>query len=637
MPLDFPNSPTNGQVFNGDGVSWKWDGVKWTSVLASGGPYLPLSGGTVTGPVTIGHDQPTYWTFNGQNGFAQCEINGTAQFLSSGSYSFADAAGNGLLQVNPTGSGVNTNMLQIFTAPAGSHVIMRSGDTIEMQPGAGGLGGVWINANQTLSGAQWREIFSIGSQLSGSTSYQSPTGVCHLSFYDTVDASASAIKLINYFELDAQFGGTAQGYRQGLTVNLQLNQGALTTRGANYVGIVGSASASVSAGGTALTRDGAGGGIFGANFYASVGGTAQNMGGVVGIEVNPAIGVGSTACNLVGIQVVPTSTHLVRGAGHWDLGYSMCEQVGAVPIDIAYAVGSGGAQWPIRSDGSLFRGCVSNQGSGAVARHGIFLNEVSFPAFGAGPRGGAFVSNAFAVDGVGAIQSGPTYITPTPAGTIIDVKGSVGTGTPTVAAGGSGYTDGDTIYDDYGGVYTAHVTGGVVTSVTVWAGANGEAHQPWCPSHTPPANPVVTKVWAYSPGAAGCTLNLSWDTSRTQLVVQQSGGPTTFGGAVATTGTNPITVGNGPNVGISIQPAPGAGNYALISSSNGNLAIDAPALLFGWAQNPTIRFYTPNAWTANGTKAVSLTALAPAAASATVVEWLTIQDATGTTRYIPCF
>jgi hypothetical protein len=53
MPLDFPNSPTNGQVFNGDGVSWKWDGVKWTSVLSSGGPYLPLAGGTLTGVLTL--------------------------------------------------------------------------------------------------------------------------------------------------------------------------------------------------------------------------------------------------------------------------------------------------------------------------------------------------------------------------------------------------------------------------------------------------------------------------------------------------------------------------------------------------------------------------------------------------------
>ena len=44
MPLDFPNSPTTGDLFNGAGVTWRWDGVKWTSVLSSGGPFLPLHG-----------------------------------------------------------------------------------------------------------------------------------------------------------------------------------------------------------------------------------------------------------------------------------------------------------------------------------------------------------------------------------------------------------------------------------------------------------------------------------------------------------------------------------------------------------------------------------------------------------------
>lgn len=44
----------------------------------------------------------------------------------------------------------------------------------------------------------------------------------------------------------------------------------------------------------------------------------------------------------------------------------------------------------------------------------------------------------------------------------------------------------------------------------------------------------------------------------------------------------------------------------------------------------------PGAFTANGTTAVSLTALAPSAAHATVQEWLTISDGTNT-RYIPVF
>ena len=43
------------------------------------------------------------------------------------------------------------------------------------------------------------------------------------------------------------------------------------------------------------------------------------------------------------------------------------------------------------------------------------------------------------------------------------------------------------------------------------------------------------------------------------------------------------------------------------------------------------------AFTANGSTAVSLTSIAPSGAHATVQEWLTITDSSGTVRYIPCF
>lgn len=39
MPLDFPNSPTNGQIFSSGGMLWRFDGTKW--VQASGVLALP--------------------------------------------------------------------------------------------------------------------------------------------------------------------------------------------------------------------------------------------------------------------------------------------------------------------------------------------------------------------------------------------------------------------------------------------------------------------------------------------------------------------------------------------------------------------------------------------------------------------
>lgn len=45
--LDFPNTPTTGQVFTSGPVSWKWDGVKWlanTPVLVTGAAVITVSG-----------------------------------------------------------------------------------------------------------------------------------------------------------------------------------------------------------------------------------------------------------------------------------------------------------------------------------------------------------------------------------------------------------------------------------------------------------------------------------------------------------------------------------------------------------------------------------------------------------------
>jgi hypothetical protein len=47
--------------------------------------------------------------------------------------------------------------------------------------------------------------------------------------------------------------------------------------------------------------------------------------------------------------------------------------------------------------------------------------------------------------------------------------------------------------------------------------------------------------------------------------------------------------------------------------------------------------FGPASFTANGSTSLSLTALGPSGAHATVQEWLTIKDSGGTTRYIPCF
>ena len=48
--IDFPASPTVGQSFSAGGTTWIWDGAKWA---AAGLAYLPLTGGSLTGDLTI--------------------------------------------------------------------------------------------------------------------------------------------------------------------------------------------------------------------------------------------------------------------------------------------------------------------------------------------------------------------------------------------------------------------------------------------------------------------------------------------------------------------------------------------------------------------------------------------------------
>jgi hypothetical protein len=56
MALDFPSSPSVGQVFTTGGVTWTWDGVKWVASGTGVGLYLPLSGGVMSGDLILNRD-----------------------------------------------------------------------------------------------------------------------------------------------------------------------------------------------------------------------------------------------------------------------------------------------------------------------------------------------------------------------------------------------------------------------------------------------------------------------------------------------------------------------------------------------------------------------------------------------------
>jgi hypothetical protein len=54
--LDFPASPTVGQTYTVGNLTWVWDGAKWQMSATLSGPFLPISGGTLTGPLILAAD-----------------------------------------------------------------------------------------------------------------------------------------------------------------------------------------------------------------------------------------------------------------------------------------------------------------------------------------------------------------------------------------------------------------------------------------------------------------------------------------------------------------------------------------------------------------------------------------------------
>ena len=56
MALDFPSSPNAGATYTASGVTWVWDGAKWEPSVIASGPFVPLSGATMAGPLLLFED-----------------------------------------------------------------------------------------------------------------------------------------------------------------------------------------------------------------------------------------------------------------------------------------------------------------------------------------------------------------------------------------------------------------------------------------------------------------------------------------------------------------------------------------------------------------------------------------------------
>jgi hypothetical protein len=133
-----------------------------------------------------------------------------------------------------------------------------------------------------------------------------------------------------------------------------------------------------------------------------------------------------------------------------------------------------------------------------------------------------------------------------------------------------------------------------------------------------------------------------------------SGAPSTFGTPYVKIGGNEFTGGGLYTIGFAFQTASidapaieigaitvlssGArGLYDFVIATSSTNALNSPAVeRFRVTNDGFVQLNTPS-FSANGAVVTTLTGVGPTGAHTTVQEWLTIKNAGGTTRYIPCF
>jgi hypothetical protein len=191
----------------------------------------------------------------------------------------------------------------------------------------------------------------------------------------------------------------------------------------------------------------------------------------------------------------------------------------------------------------------------------------------------------------GDMRLGYGLVHVTPNGFTLDVSNYSLTGT-TSFSGGTGWTPGEEACDTLGNCGVVTQSSGVPTSVAIYTNN-------YIPSTAVPGSAVTWHaIMLGTPGATGGTA---------------------FGTNFAT--TESYTQANSPTIGI------GGTAAVAINLGNSSSTTTITGVLKGAA----------GTFAANGTTGTTMTSLGPAGAHATVQEWFTITDASGTVRYIPAY
>lgn len=363
--------------------------------------------------------------------------------------------------------------------------------TLSVQPGTITWSGT------TTSGAAFNPFYMTSASHTGTSTATAEIFLNLTNVGNDSIIAASADKVVGWkmnHNVASGAVGTRNGFQYQLATTAAVSLDFLTA--CNFFAI-----GAHNMGGSAATFAGAKGQVFGGNSYARVDSGATYSREAVGWEFDVSVRDSTGTFAKVGAQVVFDGSDDYDGLSS-SAGYVVSSQATARGIRNAYQVSAHGSYWPINQTPAfataLFR-VFASQDYNTVAQgvnRGVDLLEATISDV-------AFRSQGFAVNGSGTVQVGTGILQAIAGGLQISAPGSLGTGTPTVSAGGSNYTVGDILYNIYGGVYrVATLSGSAVATVTVF-------RQAYVPGATP-GNPVATTTWQVSTHGTGCTLTLAW-------------------------------------------------------------------------------------------------------------------------------
>ena len=471
------------------------------------GPFLLLTGGTVTGATTFNstltvgaltlNASPTHITgAAGTFRTLRFETGGSARFSfgldNTAEGGTADGSNFVVSSFDNSGNAVNNAFFSLnrLTGRTSTLGITQTAAIAAANIGSGTGTGFVQNGS-----------------VSGSKAIASYTGINQWNISSDVGALTGQFLFntaINY-----NFGGAGYtGNRGGLLILMTQTGVAAGTSGAGGIeALQASVTINNTFGGT-NSGVGAAGAVFAGNLSTRLTSGATNIIGSCGLEIDVEADTGATYQSATGLAVVATTAHKQAGVLKANTAVIVGAQTGSNGFEIGYAVSS----WGLGASGTVFLADFAADKPTFTVTRGFDLRALTTTS-------DIFAASGFAIGPTGRVRVGTGYFDVTATGAGLSADGAICTaGTLTGSVATTFASDGNSYYvdDPYGGMWIVTFPNGTssITAITLVSAPVVKG--------TPPANPITLtprgRLNVFAPGAI--TANFTWDTTRISLAVQ---------------------------------------------------------------------------------------------------------------------